>query len=107
MIFNSQPDFSSVISDEVLDAVPVAGGDIGRSYSVTTSSGEFFVKRYSNSGQPGMEAHGLEAMAATGTVTVPEVVNYDEHFLVLRYIEQSPPCSDFQARLGIRSGPDA
>lgn len=93
-------DFSSVISKKILSSTPVYGGDIGRSFRVKTVDDDYFVKRYSAVGIAAREAAGLAAMAGTGAVKVPELINYDEHFLVLRFISEAPRCSDFQQRLG-------
>ncbi len=100
MAFSGQPDFSSVLSEKVLDAVPVSGGDIGSSYRVKTEKSDYFIKRYSSSGLPGMEAAGINAMAATKTISVPEVISFDDHSLVLKFIKQAGRCSDFQTLLG-------
>ncbi|HAK46057.1 MAG TPA: fructosamine kinase, partial [Spirochaeta sp.] len=60
----------------------------------------YFVKQYSDRGLPGLEAHGLSALAESGIVKLPELINFDEHYLVLRFIEQAPRCRDFQTLLG-------
>ncbi len=100
MAFSGQPDFSSVLPEKVLDAVPVSGGDIGSSYRVKTEKSDYFIKRYSSAGLPGMEAAGINAMAATKTISVPEVISFDDHFLVLKFIKQAPRCGEFQTLLG-------
>lgn len=92
--------FSSVIKEVVLSSSSIGGGDIGHSYHVVTAENEYFVKHYSVAGMSCLEAKSLGRMSVSGTVTLPEVINSDEHFLVLRYIEQTQKCSDFQARLG-------
>ena len=93
-------DFKTVINERILSATPIGGGDIGSSYRVKTENSEYFVKRYSSAGTAEAEAQGLKAMAASGAVNVPEVLNYDEHFLVLGYISQGPRSRDFQKKLG-------
>ncbi len=93
-------DFKRVIKEKILSANPLGGGDIGSSYRVKTDSREYFVKRYSFAGTAEAEALGLKAMAESGAVTVPEVLNYDDHFLVLGYISQGPRSRDFQKKLG-------
>jgi fructosamine-3-kinase len=93
-------DFSSVIDEKIISSVSVSGGGIGSSFRVKTERHEYFVKHYSRTGLSGREAHGLREMAASKTVKVPEVVNFDEHFLVLKFLGQASRCGDFQGRLG-------
>jgi fructosamine-3-kinase len=92
--------FSSVINEKIISSIPVGGGDIGRSYRVKTLKNDYFVKQYTTGGLPRMEAHGIEAMAESGTVKVPEVISYDDNFLVLGFLTAAPECHDFQSILG-------
>ena len=93
-------DYNGIIGEEIIDRRPIGGGCIGRSSRIRTASGEFFVKEYSTSGVAGKEADGLRELASAGAVPVPEVIGFDEHVLVLGFINQAPECRDFQARLG-------
>ena len=89
-----------LFDEKIISSSPVGGGDIGRSSRVKTQSGEYFVKYYSVEGTAAAEALGLKAMAGTETIKVPEVIKYDSHNIVLRFISSAPRCPDFQYRLG-------
>jgi len=93
-------DFSPILDEKILESRPISGGDIGRSYMVRTLAKTFFVKYYSKPGVSVNEAHALSVMSDTDSVSVPDVIKYDENFLVLSYILQAPRGRDFQSRLG-------
>ena len=93
-------DFSSVINEKIISSLPVSGGDIGRSFRVKTSSRDYFVKYYSRPGLSVLEAKGLSEMAEAGSVSLPELVGFDDHLLALVFIEQAPRTQDFQSQLG-------
>ncbi|MDC7225701.1 MAG: fructosamine kinase family protein [Spirochaetales bacterium] len=92
--------FSSVINEEILRVRPLLGGDIGQSFHVTTIRSEYFVKYYRTPGMAGAEAAGLAAMSQSTTVSLPELVDSDDHFLVLRFINSAARRHDFQSVLG-------
>lgn len=92
--------FKSIIKEKILRSTPVSGGDIGKSYRVKTRTNEYFIKYYATSGMPGKEAHGLQILSETNEVRVPEVIRFNEHFLVLEIINSAPKCSEFQKQLG-------
>ncbi|MBI9106372.1 MAG: fructosamine kinase family protein [Spirochaetales bacterium] len=91
--------FSSVIGEKILESRPVGGGCIGSCFRVRTKVREYFVKFYSKPGVSVKEAHGLKELSISRTVKVPELINYDEQFLVLGFINQAPRADDFQTRL--------
>jgi len=78
---------------ELISVSPVGGGDINDAFRLITSEGDFFVKKNSSSGFPGMfkkEAMGLELLDRTKAIRVPKVIDFgesgDEAFLILRFI---------------------
>jgi len=86
---------------------PIYGGDINQSYKVLTNAEDFFVKINDAHIFPGMfekEADGLTRLASTGSIRLPQVITIgrsgDFQFLVLEYIEQSPPSKDFWENFG-------
>jgi fructosamine-3-kinase len=75
---------------------PISGGDINSAYHLQTDSISWFIKL----NQPHTlamfvaEAAGLQALAETQTVRVPNVISYDKTsdyaYLILEYIELKP-----------------
>ena len=85
----------------------VGGGSINDAKVIKTTAGEFFVKINSSSRYPQMfekEAKGLNLLAKTKVITVPEVIGFGEDendaFLVLNYLKSSTKVSDFWNRFG-------
>ncbi len=92
--------FSSILGEKILESTILPGGCIGNCYRVKTDSGQYFIKHYSKPGVSIREAQGLKELANSNTVSVPRVLNSDDHFLVLNFISQNPRAVDFQTRLG-------
>lgn len=93
------------LDDEVVDAVPVGGGDVAAAYRVTTvGHGVVFAKthRTAAAGFFVTEAAGLAWLAETRAVPVPEVlaVGDDPAVLVLAWIEAGRPGPGTEAELG-------
>jgi protein-ribulosamine 3-kinase len=93
-------DFSSIINKKVISSSLLSGGCIGKSYRVRTTDCEYFVKYYPKAGISEVEAHGIKELAESQTVKVPELINFDDHYLVFEFITQKPKTADFQKKLG-------
>ena len=98
-----------IAGTKIIEVSPVGGGDINEAYRLTTTAGLFFVKKNSASLYPQMfqkEALGLEELAHTDEIPVPEIVLsaeiYDDAFLVLKYIESANKSHDFWDDFGKR-----
>jgi len=76
----------------------VAGGSICTSLQVTTADGyDYFIKS-GNQGQPTLfqaEAAGLKALAEGNSLRTPAVYHWDQHFLVLEYLQPAPAAPDY------------
>ena len=88
-------DFSvleAALKCKILGLQSLKGGVIASAYRVETSKGVYFVKTVLNppSGLFRLEAEGLSALRRVGAIRTPEVVHVlegEENFLVLEYIE--------------------
>ena len=99
---------------EVVSTRPVGGGCINNALKVRTTGGDFCLKwnagvgpDFSGAGPDffHMEAEGLSALAATGTVNVPRVIALSGKddgipWLLLEWIEEARPTRDAWQRLG-------
>jgi protein-ribulosamine 3-kinase len=85
---------------------PLAGGDINAAYQLQGESRSFFVKLNSHERLAMFEAEadGLQALAKTQTIRVPEVIvcgkTTDHAFLVLEYIALNNPDHSSEQLLG-------
>lgn len=93
---------SQKIGEEIVKSSTVGGGCIAQSFLIKIAKGRsFFVKRgMKNSDALVCEATNLKALAMTDTVRVPNVIFADEEFLVLEYISQKTPVTNFFSLFG-------
>ena len=93
----------AVLDRPILDFLPVSGGCISEAWQVRTAEETVFVK-LSKGLLPGMlsaEAQGLNELAKSGAIRVPEVIRLTEDFLVLEFIPTAiNPPTDFWPKLG-------
>jgi fructosamine-3-kinase len=85
------------------DPQPVGGGDINEAYRVTLADGrEAFVKtrRDPVPGEYAAEAVGLSWLAEPGLVRTPAVLEQDERYLALEWIERGALSLDGAEELG-------
>ena len=94
-------------SAEVLSARPVGAGCINQATALRTTRGDFFLKcnRQADHCFFGVEAEGLEALAASGSVRVPSVIaasgpGDEVAWLLLEWIEEGRPDRTGRIRLG-------
>jgi protein-ribulosamine 3-kinase len=93
----------AVLDRPILELLPVSGGCISEAWQVRTTEETVFVK-LSKGLLPGMlaaEAEGLNELAKSGAIRVPEVIRLTEDFLVLEFIPTAVNLpTDFWPRLG-------
>jgi len=99
----------SGIPVEILEIRSIGGGCINEAYSLKTNSGRFFIKYNSASAFPGMfekEAAGLQLLAETKTIVVPEVIDTNEAgkyaYLLLNFIESGSEGRNFWHDFGTK-----
>lgn len=92
---------------DIVSTRPVGGGCINNALKVRTTGGDFCLKWNAGAGPDffHMEAEGLSALAATGTVDVPRVAAMSSPadevpWLLLEWIEAARPTRDAWQRLG-------
>ena len=92
---------------DVVATRSVGGGCINDALKVRTTGGDFCLKWNAGAGPDffHMEAEGLSALAATGTVNVPRVIALSGEedkvpWLLLEWIEEARPARDAWQRLG-------
>lgn len=83
------------------------GGCINEGGKLICSAGTYFVKWNDKFKYPGMletEAKGLTLLANTKTISIPQVIHISEtgdfQFLLLEFIENAPPSSNFWKTFG-------
>ncbi len=94
--------FEALILEKINTTQPLSGGDINDVYLLATNKRKLVVKLNSALGFPKMfdaEAKGLQKLKNTNTFTIPEVLQLgtinENAFLMLEYIDATPPKADF------------
>lgn len=75
----------------------IVGGCINNAIKINTNKGDFFVKWNTNS-KANMfqsEYNGLKVLKDTNTIRIPNVLCFDDDFLILEFIPPSNPNNDF------------
>lgn len=101
------PYIADKISEEIISARPVSGGDISSAYHIDTAKREYFLKTNHASFALKMflaEQEGLQAIKETKTITVPHVHFVDsfegQSFLLMDYVKSKRPDNSDYQRLG-------
>ncbi len=97
----------SAIGLQVINHLPVYGGDINKTYHLQTADENFFLKVNDSAACPEMfrkEAEGLSALRKHFSLTVPEVIKHGEaagkQYLLMNYIEKGSPQKHFWQSFG-------
>jgi protein-ribulosamine 3-kinase len=103
MTVEFRENLQAVLERPILELFPVSGGCISEAWQVRTTEETVFVK-LSTGFLPEMlaaEAEGLNELAKSGAIRVPEVIRLTEDFLILEFIPTAiNPPSDFWSKLG-------
>lgn len=81
----------------------LSGGCISNAYKITLSDKKSFFLKMNDSVTNDMfvkEAHGLEELKKADAIRVPEVLEYDNSFLLLEFIEQGKQSNTFFEEFG-------
>lgn len=83
---------------------PLSGGSINNSYLIILENNQrFFVKTHKGNSIAGMyksEFHALQLLTATKSLVIPVPICFDENYLILEFIEEGKPVSDWQEQMG-------
>jgi fructosamine-3-kinase len=89
----------SLLNLKVENISRVSGGDIADSFIIRHAKGEFFVKHCIHMDMK-CEARALLCLKDTKTVNIPNVVKFNNDFLILDYIKDEVKSEKFFSRLG-------
>ena len=92
-----------ILKEKIVDKSFTDGGCIANSVKIKTVSGkEYFAKQYDNPAINKVEANGLSEIKKSGTIRVPEVIYYDDSYLIIEYIRSSQKVRNFSELFGRR-----
>ncbi|MFW5887945.1 MAG: fructosamine kinase family protein, partial [Bacteriovoracia bacterium] len=89
------------LNSNIILGSSVGGGCIADARSFSDETGKkYFYKSANGNAMFVKEAHGLEELDKAKAIRVPEVICYDNDFLVLEWIEGGAPKKDFFKKFG-------
>lgn len=92
-----------ILDEKVVENSSIGGGCIADARKIRTESGrEYFIKSYSGTGNSILrnEANGLKELGKARAVRIPDVIYFDEHYLVLEYINTGKRGRKFSQEFG-------
>lgn len=98
---NSIEKIEIVLNEKIASSSPAGGGCIGDSYIIQSEKGnKYFLKKYSTRNISTCEADGLAKIASTKKIKVPQVIWYDDQFLLMEYIQAGRRSHNFFPQFG-------
>ena len=93
------------LGGHVKTLTPLSGGCISSAFKLTASSGGNFLLKTNDMQSADMfskEAHGLSELRKPDAIRVPEVISYDDDYILTEFIEPGPKSPDFFEDFGRR-----
>jgi len=105
MILNSKikTKIEKELDSEIVDSQSLSGGCISNAYKIKTGVGEIYFLKYNSSVNNDMfmkEAHGLQELNKAGVIKIPDVICYDEDYILLEQIEAGIKQKNFSEDFG-------
>jgi len=92
-----------ILNEKIVDENFSSGGCIADSMVIKTISGkEYFVKQYGNPAINRTEANGLKEIKKSNTIRVPEVIFYNNSYLIIEFIKSAGKVHNFSELFGRR-----
>jgi fructosamine-3-kinase len=91
---------AAALGSSVAAARPVAGGDINQALRLELADGRAVFVKHRRDGNFATEAVGLQWLAAAGALPLPAPLAWDDDWLALEWLDESPRAGDFWERLG-------
>jgi len=105
MILNSKikTKIEKELDSKIVDSQSLSGGCISNAYKIKTGVGEIYFLKYNSSVNNNMfmkEAHGLQELNKAGVIKIPDVICYDEDYILLEQIEAGIKQKNFSEDFG-------
>lgn len=93
------------LNSKIKSLSSLSGGCISDAFKVTTDNGLNFFLKYNSSASNDLfikEANGLKELAKANTIRIPEVLSFDEDYILLEYIPSGNKKKNFYREFGRR-----
>ena len=91
------------LKQKITNISPLSGGCISNAYKLKLNDKQEFFLKYNASTSNKMfiaEAHGLQELKKSDAIRVPEVIMYDDDFILLEFIQQGSKSNKFFSEFG-------
>jgi fructosamine-3-kinase len=91
------------LNSKIIDSQSLSGGCISNAYKIKTNAGKIFFLKYNSSVKNDMfikEAHGLQELNKANVIKIPEVISYDEEYILLEQITSANKQKNFSDDFG-------
>ena len=91
------------LNSEIIDSHSLSGGCISNAYMINTDAGKNYFLKYMSSVNSNMfikEAHGLQELKKVGVMKIPDVICYDEDYILLELIASGNKQKNFSEDFG-------
>jgi protein-ribulosamine 3-kinase len=91
------------LSSEIIDSQSLSGGCISNAYKIKTDVGKIYFLKHNSSVNNDMfikEAHGLQELNKAGVIKIPDVICFDEDYILLELIVSGKKQKNFSDDFG-------
>jgi fructosamine-3-kinase len=91
------------LDSEIIESHSLSGGCISNAYKIKISNGEVYFLKFNSSSENDMfirEAHGLQELNKAGVIKIPDVISYDDDFILLEMITSGSKNKNFSEDFG-------
>lgn len=91
------------LGSKIKSFTPLSGGSISDAYKITTEKSKHFFLKFNSIISNDMfikEAHGLMELRKANAIRIPEVLHYDEEFILLEFISSGNKKKNFFQEFG-------
>jgi len=105
MILNSKikTKIEKELNSVIISSQSLSGGCISSAYEIKTDTGKTYILKYNSSVNNDMfvkEAHGLQELNKAGVIKIPDVISFDEDYILLEQIVAGNKQKNFSEDFG-------
>jgi len=94
--------FENLLGRKISGVYALGGGSIGTSYKLESTEGEqYFIKKYDGSDNiVECEVHGLQELKKASVIKIPNIIGYNNNWIILELISQGTQNNEIWERFG-------
>jgi fructosamine-3-kinase len=91
------------VNSQIIDIRSVSGGCISSAYRLKLENGMYLFLKVNSTGNNDMfikEAHGLQELSKAGVIKIPEVISFENDYIILEFIQSTGKQKKFSEDFG-------